>query len=334
MKLPRRQFPHLATGAAALPAVLAVLCLMACASQSRAQGFPTKPVRIIVPLPPGATADTLPRLIGEKLTAKWGQPVIIVNRPGAAQNLGAEIVARAEPDGYTLLATPQGPLVISQSLFAKLNFDPAAFVPITIMASLPYVLVARPGSQITNLQEFIARAKAEPGELTYATPGVGSPNHLAMEWFSSLAGVKLTHVPYQGAAPALVDVLAGRVDAMFDNAGNVMQLIHAGKLRALAVTSQKRMDELASTPAIAETFPAFVVTSWFAVVAPPKTPPTIVNALSVAMIEALRAPDIAKKAHDLSSTVVASTPSETEVFLKQESETWRKVIQGAGIKLE
>jgi tripartite-type tricarboxylate transporter receptor subunit TctC len=202
------------------------------------------------------------------------------------------------------------------------------------MASLPYVLVVGFGSQITNLQEFIARAKAEPAKLTYASPGVSSSNHLAMEWFSGLAGMKLTHVPYQGAAPALVDVLAGRVDAMLDNAGNVMQLIHDGRLRALAVTSQKRMDELASTPAIAETFPAFVATSWFAVVAPPKTPPTIVNTLSAAMIEALRAPDVVKKAHDLSSTIVASTPYETEVFLKHETETWRKVIQGAGIKLQ
>jgi tripartite-type tricarboxylate transporter receptor subunit TctC len=184
--------------------LLALGCIGAFAVLSNpvaAQGYPGRPIKIIVPLPPGVTADTLPRLIGEKLTLKWGQPVVIENRPGAAQNLGAEAVAKSEPDGYTLLATPQGPLVISQSLYPKLGFDPAAFVPVTVLAHLPYVLVAHPGVRAATLEDFIALTRGNPAKLNYASPGTGSSNQLAMEWLKSLAGMPLTHVPYKGAAP-------------------------------------------------------------------------------------------------------------------------------------
>jgi tripartite-type tricarboxylate transporter receptor subunit TctC len=198
----------------------AAMLLAATVSASAQTDFPNRPIKIVVPLPPGATADTLPRIIGEKLTAKWGQPVIIENRPGAAQNLGAEAVARAEPDGYTLLATPQGPLTVSASMFAKLNFDPAAFVPVTVMAQLPYVLVANPKVPFTTFPEMVAYAKANPGKLNYGSPGSGSSTHLSMEWLGTLAGIKLTHVPYKGAAPALTDLVAGHIEMMFDNLGN------------------------------------------------------------------------------------------------------------------
>ena len=307
---------------------------VAAAVPAAAQTFPARAIRIIVPLPPGATADTVPRLIGEKLTAKWNVPVVIENRPGAAQNLGAEIVAKSEPDGHTLLATPQGPLVISQSLFSKLNFDPAAFTPVTVMASLPFVLVASTRAPVSSLAELAAYAKANPNRLSYATPGVGSGTHLTMEWLQQLMGASLTHVPYQGAAPALTDVLAGHVDVMFDNAGNVVELIKAGKIRALAVTSRQRMKELPEIPAIAETWPSYVATSWFGVVAPPKTPPAIAAILSRAMVEALRAPDVAKKVADLSANVVANTPEEMAAFLKEEIAQWRHVIEAAKVKLD
>lgn len=296
--------------------------------------FPAKPIRMIVPLPPGATADTVPRLIGEKVAAKWGVPVVIENRPGAAQNLGAEIVARSEPDGHTLLATPQGPLVISQSLFRKLAFDPDAFVPITVMASLPFVFVASPKAPYATLPEFITYVRANPGKASYASPGVGSGTHLGMEWLQGLIGVKMTHVPYQGAAPALADVLAGHVDVMLDNAGNVVELIKAGKLRALGVTSEKRMEELPDTAAIAETFPEFVSTSWFGIVAPPKTPPAISAKISEAMREALRAPDVTRKVRELSANVVANSQEEMAAFLKAEVALWRRVIDRAGVKLD
>src|SRR4051812_4380252 len=238
-----------------LRASLAAACGAGAARPAAAQAYPSRPIRIIVPLPPGATADTLPRLIGEKLTAKWGQPVIIENRPGAAQNLGAEMVAKAEPDGYTLLATPQGPLTISPYLYHRLGFDPAAFVPITIMASLPYVLVTHPGSPIVSLEALVAYAKAHPDKLNYASPGAGSSNQLAMEWLKSLAEIGLTHVPYRGAAPALTDLLAGHVDIMFDNAGNVVQLIKDGRLKALAVSAKARMADLPTSRQSRNAFP-------------------------------------------------------------------------------
>jgi tripartite-type tricarboxylate transporter receptor subunit TctC len=315
-----------------LRASLAAACGAGAARPASAEAYPSRPIRIIVPLPPGATADTLPRLIGEKLTAKWGQPVIIENRPGAAQNLGAEMVAKAEPDGYTLLATPQGPLTISQYLYPRLGFDPAAFVPITIVAALPYVLVTYPTSPISSLEELIGYAKANPDKLNYASPGAGSSNQLAMEWLKSLADIRLTHVPYRGAAPALTDLLAGHVDIMFDNAGNVVQLIKDGRLKALAVSAKTRMAELPDVPAIAERFSQFVAMSWFAVVAPPKTPAAIAAQLADAMVEALRAPDVAQRVREMSAAVVATTPEETAAYLRKETEQWGRVIASAGIK--
>ena len=323
MKLPRRQFLHLIAGAAALAAASCI---------ARAQSYPNRPIRIIVPLPPGATADTLPRIIGQKLTAKWGQPIIIENRPGAAQNLGAEMVAKAEPDGYTLLATPQGPLTISQHLYPRLGFVPGAFVPITIIAALPYVLVTDATAPISSLDELIAFAKTHPDKLNYASPGIGSSNQIAMEWLKELADIHLAHVPYRGAAPALSDLLAGHVDIMFDNAGNVVSLIKEGRLKALAVSAKTRMAELPDVPAIAERFPQFVAMSWFAVVAPPKTPAKIASQLSDAMVEALRMPDVAKRVSELSAAVVATTPAETAAYLRKETEQWGRVIASAGIK--
>ncbi|HEY2134450.1 MAG TPA: tripartite tricarboxylate transporter substrate binding protein [Xanthobacteraceae bacterium] len=323
MRIPRRQFLRLSAAAAAQSAL---------ASGASAQSYPDRPIKIIVPLPPGATADTLPRIIGAKLTARWGQPVLIENRPGAAQNLGAELVAKAEPDGYTLLATPQGPLTISQYLYSKLGFDPAAFVPITIMAAMPYVLVTYPTAPIASLDELIAFAKHHPDKLNYASPGAGSSNQIAMEWFKDLAGIRLTHVPYRGAAPALTDLLAGHVDIMFDNAGNVASLIKAGQLKALAVSAKSRMAELPDVPAIAERFPQFVATSWFAVVAPPRTPPEIVDRLSGAIVEILRMPDVAERVREMSAAVVATSPTETAAYLRKETEQWGRVIASAGIK--
>src|SRR5262245_26124134 len=179
--------------------------------------FPNRPIRIVVPLVPGGTSDLLPRMIGEKLTLRWGQPVIIENKPGGALQVGTEAVARAAPDGYTLLLAPQGPLVLSPSLNAKLSYDPAAFVPITILARLSYVFVANPKVPASTIPELVAFAKAKPDTLNFGTPGTGSAQHLAVEWFKTLASVRLTHVPYRGTAPALADLLAGHVQLMFDN---------------------------------------------------------------------------------------------------------------------
>jgi tripartite-type tricarboxylate transporter receptor subunit TctC len=273
----------------------------------------------------------MPRILGQHLSTKLGQPVVIENRSGAAQNLGAEYVSRAEPDGYTLLATPQGPLVISPSFYPNLPFDPSQFVPITIMAKLPYVLVVNPKVPAATFAEFIAYAKANPGKLNYGTPGLGSSSHLTGEMLKHAAGIQMTHVPYAGLAPALTDLLAGHTDVMVANLDSVLAQI-GGKLRGLAVTSEKRAPELPGLPAIAETYPDVVSTSWFAVVAPPKTPPEIAAKLSQAFAEILREPEIQKKWREMSLTPVGGTPDEVGAFLKAETVRWREVIVSGGIK--
>jgi tripartite-type tricarboxylate transporter receptor subunit TctC len=299
---------------------------------ARADTYPNKPIHIVVPLPPGANGDLMPRILGQHLSQKLGQPVILDNRPGAANNLGAEIVFRSEPDGYTLLATPQGPLVISPSFFAKLAFDPTQFVPITIMAKLPYILVVHPKVPVSTFKEFVAYAKANPGKLNYATPSVGSSPHLTTEMLKLAAGIEMTQVPYSGFAPALNDLIAGHVEVMFDNLGNSLPLVREGKLKGLAVTSDQRAPEAPELPTVAETYPSVVATSWFAVMAPPKTPPDIANKLSRAFAEILREPEVVKKWHEMSLTPVGGTPAEVEAFLKDETARWRNVIISGGIK--
>src|SRR5689334_21980001 len=246
--------------------------LLALPSPASAQTYPSKPIRIVVPLPPGSNGDLMPRILGQHLSVKLGQPVVIENRSGAAQNLGAEYVSRAAPDGYTLLATPQGPLVISPSFYPNLPFDPSQFVGITIMAKLPYLLVVHPKVPVQSFAEFIAYAKANPGKLNFGTPGLGTSSHLTGEMLKLASHIEMTHVPYAGLAPALTDLLAGHTDVMVANLDAALTTVQAGRLRALAVTSETRAAELPEVPAVAETYPDFAATSWFAVVAPPKTP--------------------------------------------------------------
>ncbi len=315
-------------------ALVATLLLAFGAGPAAAQAdFPNRTLRIIVPIPAGAAADTLPRIVAERLSAKWGQPVVIENRVGGALNIGAEAASRAEPDGYTLLATPPPPLSVNQSLYSKLGYDPAAFVPITVMASLPNVLMVHPSVPAATLGELIAHAKANPGKLTYGSAGAGSTPHLSMELFSSLAGIKMVHVPYKGLAPALTDLFAGHIHMMFDNLGNALNPVREGKLKGLAIGSEKRIAALPAVPAMAETFPGFVSVTWFAIVAPPKTPPALAQRISEAVREVLREPAIAKRIEAMSLTPVGSTPEETAAFIAAERARWGKVIADAGIKL-
>ena len=255
---------------------------------------------------------------------------MIENRSGAAQNIGAEYVSRAEPDGYTLLATPQGPLVISPSFYPNLPFDPSQFVPITIMAKLPYILVVHPKLPVATFVEFIAYAKTNPGKLNYGTPGLGSSSHLTGEMLKLASHIEMTHVPYAGLAPAITDLLAGHTDVMTANLDSVLAQVQEGKLRGLAVTSETRAPELPELPAIAETYPEVVSTSWFAVVAPPKTPPEIAGKLSRASAEILREPEVEKKWREMTLTPVGGTPEEVGAFLKAETARWRKVIVSGG----
>jgi tripartite-type tricarboxylate transporter receptor subunit TctC len=298
-----------------------------------AAGYPAKPIRIVVPFPAGGTADLLPRIIGERLTAKFGQPVLVENRAGAGGTIGAEFVSKAEPDGYTLLSAPPPPLVINPSLYPKLGYDAAAFVPVTVIAAVPNVLLVHPRVPVNTMAEFIAYAKANPDKLNYASQGNGTTSHLTAEMFKSMAGIRMTHVPYKGTSPALTDLLAGQVEVMFDNLGVSLQHVKSGRLKALAVGSTKRVAALPDVPTVAEAgLPGFVAVTWFGVVAPPKTSPEIAAKLSAAIAEALKQPEVQKRLVDLSAEAVGNTPAAMAAFMKEEVERWRQVIKNANVK--
>ena len=313
--------------------VTGLLCAAASlvAAQER---YPSRPIKIVVPVSAGGAPDVVTRLVADKLAEKLGQAVVVENRPGAGERIGAEYVAKAEPDGYTLLAAPPGPFVISPLLSAKLAFDPAAFVPVTVLTSGSLVLVARANIGIDTLPELVAFATSQPGKLTYASPGVGTPPHLTGEMLKAAARIQTTHVPYKGLAPAVTDLLAGHVDVMFDNLGNSFAHIRDGRVKALGVASRMRFPELPQVPAIAEIYPDVVSTSWFGVVAPPKTPPAIAATLSQAIAEILKMPDVAARLRAMSFTPVGSSPAEMAAFLNEERARWRSVVAAAGIRPE
>jgi tripartite-type tricarboxylate transporter receptor subunit TctC len=300
-----------------------------------AQDWPAKTVRIIVPFPAGGSADLLPRVIGEKLSQQWGQPVIVDNRPGAAGNIGATAVYQAEPDGYTLLSAPPPPLVINRLLYQKLSYDSSQFVPITVIGAIPNVLLVHPKTNVNSVQEFIALARANPGKLNYASQGSGTTSHLTAELFKSMAGgLNITHVPYKGSAPALTDLLAGQVEMMCDNLGVSLAHVRSGKLKALAVASAKRVKALPEVPTLAETLPGFEAVAWFGIVAPPKTPLAIAEKVATGVQDALKLPDVQKRLSELSAEPMGLTPAEAAAYMKQETERWAAVIKSAGVKAD
>src|SRR5579862_2782410 len=301
---------------------------------SQAQTYPARAIKIIVPSPGGATTDTLARIIAQKLQEKWGQPVIADDRGGAGGNIGAEEAFKSAPDGYTLLFSFPAPLVVNKTLYAKLAYDPDAFVPISLVASVPLVLAVTPKLEAADVRQLIAFAKAHPNQLNYASQGYGTSGHLAAELFKSMAGVEIVHVPYKGSTPALTDLLGGQVQMMFIELSTVLGQIKAGKLRALAVGSATRNPFLPDVPAMAEVLPGYQASTWFAMVAPPGTPAEIVGKLSSAVSGAIREPDVAKRFVDISATAVGDTPAEMAVFLRQERERWGKVIRASGAKAE
>jgi tripartite-type tricarboxylate transporter receptor subunit TctC len=316
-------------------ASLAIAALAATGQPARANDvFPTRPIKIVVPVAPGGAPDVVARLVADKLGPKLGQPVIVEDRPGGGERIGAEFVAKAEPDGYTLLAAPPASLVISPLLFSHLGYDPGAFVPVTVLTSGHLVLVTSPTLNIASLADLVARAKATPGKLTYASPGLGTPPHLTGEMLKAAAKIETTHVPYKGLAPALADLLAGRVDVMFDNLGNSIAYIRGGRLKALGIADDARISELPGVPPIAVTFPTVHSTSWFGVVAPPRTPAPIANRLSTAIAEVLHMPDMVEKLHAMSFTPVGSSPAQMAKFLTEEMARWRVVVTTVGIKPE
>ena len=312
-----------------------LLALLSAALTAHAQEYPTRSVKIIVPFPAGGTADVMPRVFADWLSRKWGQPVVVENRTGAAGNIGAEAAAKSDPDGYTLLSAPPPPLVINHNLYPKLGFDPTEFVPIIIMGRVPNALVVNP-TKVTakNVAELIAFAKANPGKITSATQGNGTTSHLTSELFQLMAKVQVQHVPYRGSAPALNDLVAGNVDIMFDNLGVSLALVKGGKLKLLAVATPKRMASLPDVPTIAETLPGFESAAWFAVVAPPKTPRAVVDKINADMNQALRQPEILERLAQLSAEPMGGTPQATAAYMREEIERWHNVIKAANIKLD
>jgi len=288
----------------------------------------------VVPYPPGGSADLVPRAVAEKLQLIWGQPVLIENRPGAGGNIGAESVYRADPDGYTLMGTPPGPLVVNQNLYRKLAFDPGKFVPVSIIAEIPNVLLVNPRLPMYRIKDVIDYAKANPGKLNYGSQGSGSTSHLTAELFKSAAGVKITHVPYKGSAPAMAALLGGEIDLMFDNLGVTLPQVKAGKLRALAVCSESRVASLPGVPAMSEGLPGFVSATWVGIVAPPGTPSGIADKLAAAIDGAIRSPDVAKRLATLSAEPVGGTPARMAAFLKLEEARWKQVIDSANVKAD
>jgi len=321
----RRNFLHLAAGAAALPAV---------SRAAGAQSYPTRPVRIIVGFPAGGGADVVARLMGQWLSERFGRPFIIENRAGAGSNLGTEAVVRAPPDGYTLLqATATN--AWNATLYDNLNFNFLRDIaPIASIIRVPFVMVVNPSVPAKTAPEFIAYAKANPGRLTMASGGNGSPAHVSGEMFKMITGVNMVHVPYRGAAPAVTDLLAGQVQVMFDPIVTSIEHIKAGKLRALAVTSATRSELLPDIPVVGEFVPGYEATGWQGIGAPRNTPTDIIKKLNKETNAALADPKMKARLLDLGGTPMPMTPADFGKFIVEYTEKWAKVIQAANTKAE
>ena len=313
----------------------AVAALLLLAAPAFAQTYPNKQVRIVVPFPAGGSADILCRLVGEKLSTAWGQTVIIDNRAGAGGNVGAEIVYRAEPDGYTLLCSPPGPLSINHNLYKTLPYDWTKFVPIGVLALVPNVITARADLPAASLQEFIAYAKANPGKATYASQGNGSTSHLSASNLATLAGIELVHVPYKGEGPALVDITASRVDIFIGNISAALRFEKAKQVKFLGLASRTRSPVAPDVPTTAELgLPDLVASAWFALVAPPGTPDAIAQKVSAEMAAALKQPEMRGRFLELGAEPQGGTPAQTAAFIKDEEARWRAVIKSANVTLE
>lgn len=325
MKLPRRRFLHLAAGAVASPAISRV---------ARAQTYPSRPIRIVVGFPPGGPADILARLISPSLSERLGQTFIIENRPGAAGNIGTETVVRSPADGHTLLLVVPGNAV-SDFLYTTLNFkfmrDTA---PVSGISNGPMIMALNQAIPVRSVPEFIAYAKARPGKINFASPGIATTIHLCGELFEILAGVDMVHVPYRGNAPAVTDLIAGQVQLMFADTPSSIEHVRAGKLRALAVTTAGRSEALPELPTVSEFLPGFVASNWFGVAAPRNTPPEIVAKLNAEINAVLAEPKVKARLADLGTTALGGSSADFGRFMTAEAEKWGKVIRTSGIKVE
>jgi tripartite-type tricarboxylate transporter receptor subunit TctC len=325
MKLPRRQFLHLAAGAAALPAVTRI---------AWAQAYPSRPVRLIVPVAPAGATDITARLIGQWLSERLGQPIIIENRPGAGTNIATEMVVRAPADGYTLLMFGAS-AAINATLYDKLNFNFISDIaPVAGIVRLPNLMMVNPSVPAKTVPEFIAYAKANPGKINMASPGIGTASHLAGELFNIMAGLNLVHVPYRGGAPALTDLISGQVQVMFLGPAASIEYIRSGRLRALAVTAETRWEGLPDLPTVVEFVPGYEAIAWLGIGAPRATPAEIVEKLNKEINAGLADPKIKARLADLGGTPLVGSPADFGKFIADETEKWRKVVKFVGIKAD
>src|SRR5947209_14773902 len=315
---------------------ITMLALFALAMPAAAETYPERVVRIINPYPPGGSVDVMARILAQKLTDDLGQQVIVENRSGGGGNTGSDFVAKAEPDGYTLLFTAPGPLTINQTLYSKLPFDPAKdFAPVALFATAPIVLIVNPGVPANGVQELIALAKKEPGKLNFASAGNGTTNHLSGELFKSMANIDIVHVPYRGAGPAMNDLIAGHVQMFFDLMPVVLPQIAAGKVRALANAGAKRPSALPDVPTVAEQgLPGFDAVSWVGLVAPAHTPAPVLAKLSAQVAKVVNSSDIAARIHELGSEPGTVFGKAFGSFLTAETKKWAEVIRASGAKAD
>ena len=325
MSLPRRRFLHLTASAAALPLVSRI---------AGAQAYPTRPVRIIVGFASGGTQDIIARLLGQRLSERFGQPFVVENRPGGGGNVGAEAVVRAPPDGYTLLLVGS-PNMINATLYEKLNFNFIRDIaPVASIDRAPLVMEVNPAFSARSVPEFIAYAKANPGKINMASAGTGTGQHVAGELFKMMAGVAMTHVPYRSAGPALTDLIGGQVQVMFDALPASIEHVRAGRLRALAVTTATRLEALPNIPTVGDFVPGYEASGVNGVGAPKNTPAQIVDRLNKEINAALAEPKMKARLADLGLTVVTGSPADFGKLIAEETEKWAKVVQFAGIKPE
>jgi tripartite-type tricarboxylate transporter receptor subunit TctC len=311
----------------------AVVAGLTAAGEADAEPYPSQTVKIIVPNPAGGTADALPRIVADALTGVWKQSVVVENRAGAAGNVGAEVFSRAQPDGYTLLASPPTTLAINQALYKKLNYDPAKFKPITILASSPNVLIVSPKLGVSTVQELIEKAKADPGGIAYGSQGIGATSHLTTALFETMAGVKFNHVPYRGTAPAMNDLLGGHILFMFDNLSSSLPQHQSGALRIIAVCTPERSRYLPDVPTMSESgLPGFISVAWFGLVAPAETPDDIVAKINKDAVAVLKTEDVRRRFLAQGAEPVGNTPQEMAAFLERERALWGGVIEKAKLK--
>ena len=318
------------------PCAAIAAALMVAGGAAAQPAFPAKPIRFVVPFPAGGPLDITARAIGQELNRSLGQPVIVDNRPGAGGNIGADVVAKSPPDGHTILMGAVSTHAINPTLYAKIPYDPIRdFAPVTLVTSVPNVLVLHPSVPARNVKELIAIAKARPGQLNFASGSTGSAGHLAGELFKTMAGVDMVHVPYKGAAPAVVDLLAGHVSLMFDNMSSALPNVKTGRVRALAVTTLKRSPMLPSLPTIDESgLRGFDISTWFGVFAPGGTPSAIVARLHAEIVRALATSDMRERLALLGAEPVGNSPEEFAAFVRAEIPKYAKVISASGAKAD